>query len=123
MNLKDVQRLLQAEVLTGEELLDRIEIEMVCGSDLISDVLAFTKEKTLLLTGLTNPQIIRTAEMIELSGIVFVRGKKPGDDVIKLAEEHHFPLLLTKFPLYETCGILYSAGLKGCSELDTVGRG
>jgi len=103
--------------------LDQIEIKMACGSDLISDVLAFTKEKALLLTGLTNPQIIRTAEMIELSGIVFVRGKMPGDDVIKLAKEHRLPLLLTTLPLYETCGILYSAGLKGCSELDTVARG
>jgi predicted transcriptional regulator len=123
MNLKDVQQLLQAQVLAGEELLEQTEVKMVCGSDLISDVLAFTKEKTLLLTGLTNPQIIRTAEMIELSGIVFVRGKLPSEDVIELAEEHQLPLLLTKFPLYETCGILYSAGLNGCSELNTVRRG
>lgn len=122
MKLKDVQQLLQAQILTGEDLLDQIEIKMICGSDLISDVLAFTKENTLLLTGLTNPQIIRTADMIDLSGIVFVRGKMPSDDVIKMAEEHHFPLLLTKFPLYETCGILYSAGLNGCSELDTISR-
>ncbi|HBK67541.1 MAG TPA: hypothetical protein DDZ91_02755 [Firmicutes bacterium] len=118
MKLKEVQKLLNAQMLTGEHLLEQIEVKMICGSDLISDVLAFTKEKTLLLTGLTNPQVIRTAEMIDLSGVVFVRGKMPGDEVITMAVERNFPLLLTKFPLYEACGILYSAGLKGCSGLD-----
>src|SRR5690554_5253297 len=117
MNLRKIQQLLGAEVLWGEEILDRIEPYCACGSDLMSDVLAFTKEKTLLLTGLTNSQVIRTAEMIDLSGIIFVRGKRPSQEVIAMGKERNFPLLLTKLPLYETCGVLYSAGLEGCSGL------
>ena len=115
MKLKKIQKLLQAEVFWGEEFLERIEVVTVCGADLMSDVLAFFKEKTLLLTGLTNAQVIRTAEMIDLSGIVFVRGKRPGNDLIEMAKERSLPLLMTTLPLYETCGILYTAGLEGCS--------
>lgn len=115
MKLTEVRRLLEAEVLEGEELLEEVEVMTVCGADLMSDVLAFTKEKTLLLTGLTNPQVIRTAEMIDLIGIVFVRGKRPGEEVIKMAKEKRIPLLLTSYPLYETCGVLYTAGIDGCS--------
>lgn len=115
MNLAAIKRILQAEVLVGEEYLNQVEVLTVCGADLMSDVLAFTKEKTLLLTGLTNNQVVRTAEMIDLSGIVFVRGKKPGPDVLKMAEERRLPLLLTSYPLYEACGLLFSSGLDGCS--------
>ncbi|HHW11728.1 MAG TPA: hypothetical protein GXX33_01790 [Firmicutes bacterium] len=123
MKLIKIQKLLNATVLTGEELLNQVEVKMICGSDLISDVLSFTKERSLLLTGLTNPQIIRAAEMIDLCGIVFVRGKKPGDEVIKMAGERNLPLLLTRLPLYESCGILYNAGLQGCSGLSLATGG
>lgn len=115
MNLAQVKELLRAEVLTGEEKLASSQALSVCGADLMSDVLAFTKEKTLLLTGLTNPQVIRTAEMIDLVGLVFVRGKRPSEDVIAMAKERGLPVLCTKLPLYEACGLLYSAGLPGCS--------
>ncbi|HHZ20570.1 MAG TPA: hypothetical protein GX391_08710 [Firmicutes bacterium] len=115
MNLAQVKELLQAEVLSGEEKLATTHALSVCGADLMSDVLAFTKEKTLLLTGLTNPQVIRTAEMIDLVGLVFVRGKRPSEDVIAMARERGLPMLSTKLPLYETCGLLYTAGLPGCS--------
>lgn len=115
MKLSEVKELLKAEVLAGEDLLNQVEVLVACGADLMSDVLAFTKEKTLLLTGLTNAQVIRTVEMIDLIGVVFVRGKRPGEDVIKMAREKGIPLLLTMYPLYETCGILYAAGLNGCS--------
>lgn len=117
MNLRKIQQLVGAEVLWGEEILDRIAPHYACGSDLMSDVLAFTKEKTLLLTGLTNSQVVRTAEMIDLSGIIFVRGKRPSQEVIAMGRERSFPLLLTKLPLYEACGVLYSAGLEGCSGM------
>lgn len=123
MKLRAVQKLLKAKILTGEELLDQLEVKMICGSDLISDVLSFTKEKSLLLTGLTNPQIIRTAEMMDLCGIVFVRGKTPGDDVISMAAERSLPLLVTDLPLYESCGLLYTAGIQGCSGLQNNFRG
>ena len=117
MKLIAIQKLLNATILTGKELLDHLEVKMICGSDLISDVLSFTKERSLLLTGLTNPQIIRAAEMIDLCGIVFVRGKRPGDDVIRMARERKIPLLVTELPLFESCGVLYNAGLQGCSGL------
>ncbi len=122
MNLREIQKILNAEVLVGEEVLDQIEPRCVCGSDLMSDVLTFTKEKTLLLTGLTNSQVIRTADMIDLSAVVFVRGKKPPPEVIEMARKNNLPLLSTVLPLYETCGLLYMAGLKGCSGLSLTGR-
>lgn len=118
MTLKEVRDILQAEVLVGKELLER-EIYYACGSDLLSDVLAFAKEHALLLTGLTNSQVIRTAEMIDLLGIVFVRGKKAEHSTIELAILKQIPLLSTSLPMYEACGRLYLKGLKGCSEFPT----
>ncbi|MCX7779506.1 MAG: DRTGG domain-containing protein [Negativicutes bacterium] len=119
MKLIDVQKILRAEVLCGGEYLTR-DVEVACGADLMSDVLAFTKEKALLLTGLTNIQVIRTAEMSDLVGIVFVRGKRPGPEVLQLAAAKGIPLLLSDYPMYESCGILYRVGLKGCSEKVTA---
>lgn len=98
MKLSAVQKLLKAKILTGEELLDQIEVKMICGSDLISDVLTFTKAKSLLLTGLTNPQIIRTAEMIDLCGIVFVRGKPPAPMLFPWRRSGLFLYSLPIFP-------------------------
>ena len=115
MNLKDVQRLLDAKVLEGEELLDR-QVENCCGSDMMSDVLAFTKRNTLLCTGLTNMQVVRTADMTELSGLVFVRGKVPDMEIVEAAGEDMLPVLVTEHTLFETCGILYSAGIRGCGK-------
>lgn len=113
MTLEEVAGLLGAEVLTRGADLSKIQVASACGCDLMSDVLAFTKEKTLLLTGLTTPQVIRTAEVSDLVGIVFVRGKRPPGDVIAMAEERGIPLLLTRLPLYETCGLLFSRGVSG----------
>ncbi|WP_371371569.1 DRTGG domain-containing protein [Sporomusa aerivorans] len=114
MKLAQIRKLLDAEVLSGMEWLDR-EVKSACGSDLMSDVLAFTNEQALLLTGLTNIQVIRTAEMSDLAGIMFVRGKRPGPEVIAMAKEMGIPLLLTERQMYEACGILYRDGLAGCS--------
>lgn len=116
MKLSEVQEVLHSEVICGGELLDA-EVLTVCGADLMSDVLVFSKEKTLLLTGLTNIQAIRTAEVGDLVGIVFVRGKKPGPEVIELAKCKGIPLMVTSLPMYESCGILFSNGVKGCSRL------
>lgn len=113
MKLAEVQQALQAEVLCGSEWMVN-EVEMVCGADLMSDVLAFTKEKALLLTGLTNIQVVRTAEMSDLVGIVFVRGKRPGEDLIRLASDKRIPLLVCDCTLYEACGRLYLQGLRNC---------
>lgn len=112
MQIKAVKKLLNAQVWTEEETLD-YEVASACGCDLMSDVLAFAKEKILLLTGLINPQVIRTAEMLDIKAIVFVRGKEPTQDMIDLAKGMGIALLSTQTPLYTACGLLYEAGLKG----------
>ena len=115
MKLKKIRDILNAKVIYGDEYLNK-EINIACGCDLLSDVLAFTKPETLLLTGLINPQVVRTAEMVEISAICFVRGKIPEKATIKLAKEKKIPLLYTEIPMYESCGKLYATGLVGCSE-------
>ena len=116
MILAEIQKLLLAKVYTGLDLTE-IEIKSACGSDLLSDVLTFTKEKTLLLTGLVHPQVLRTVEMLDLVGVVFVRGKEPTQEMIDLAREKGIPLLSTVYPMYEACGVLYQAGLPGNSQV------
>lgn len=113
MKIRDLLEMLEAELLTEPEHLDR-EITCAFGSDLISDILMCTKEPTLLLTGLTNPQVIRLSDMIDLLGIVFVRGKRPPEDLIEMAIERDLPLITTKFTLYKSAGILYNTGLRSC---------
>ncbi len=115
MTLERIKEILSAEVLVGSDAL-QIEISIGCGCDLMSDVLSFVKPGSLLLTGLTNPQSVRTAEMSDIKAICFVRGKKPGRDTVELAKKGGIPLLLTPLPLFEACGKLYNAGLSGCSE-------
>ena len=110
MKLSEVKEILDAKVLTGEEFLDK-EVNSACGCDLMSDVLAFVKDKALLLTGLINPQVIRTAEMMDMKAVVFVRGKTPTEEMISLAEESGIVIMTTELPLYLTCGKLYSNGL------------
>lgn len=111
MKLSEVKSVLEAKVLKGEAFMDRIVLS-ACGSDLMSDVLAFVKDQGLLLTGLVNPQVVRTAEMMDIKAIVFVRGKDPGEDILELAEEARITVMSTEMPLYAACGMLYSAGLK-----------
>jgi predicted transcriptional regulator len=113
MKLKEIIAAIEAENLAGEIDPD-LNVTCAFGSDLISDILMCTKEPTLLLTGLTNPQIVRVSDMIDLFAIVFVRGKKPAADVIEMARERNLPLLSTKFTLYRTSGILYNLGLRSC---------
>lgn len=93
-------------------------VAMACGADLMSDVLAFTHAGTLLLTGLTNPQVVRTAEMAGIQAIVFVRGKYPPPETVALAEQKGIPLLASRYTMYETCGRLYQVGLPGCGLFD-----
>ena len=110
MKLLEVKEILSAEVLTGNENLDT-EVLSACGCDLMSDVLAFVKDQALLLTGLINPQVVRTAAMMDMKAIIFVRGKQPGDDIIELANECEISILSTQKPMYISSGILYSEGL------------
>ena len=115
MLLRDIRFELEAEVLVGEADLD-LEVTMACASDLLSDVLAFTKSESLLLTGLTNPQVMRTVDVAEIKAVCFVRGKRPPPETIELAKERNIPVLCTSLPMYESCGRLYGRGLAGCSE-------
>lgn len=113
MLLSEIKSVLNAEILSGEdcnELNDK-EIKMACGCDLMSDVLAFVKEQSLLLTGLINSQVIRTAEMMDIVAVCFVRGKMPTEEVVELAKEKGITLLKTEYPLYSACGRLYHRGL------------
>jgi len=114
MKVYEVKEILDATVLTGEQFMD-LEVFSACGSDLMSDVLAFVKDQALLLTGLINPQVVRTAEMMDIRVIVFVRGKRPSEDIIRLAEEKEMVLMTTEHPLYIACGLLYKGGLM-CKE-------
>jgi len=116
MTLKEIKKLLQAEVITGDDCLD-MEITSAGGSDLMSDVLAFGKPGILLLTGLSNAQSVRTANIIDAKAIVYVRGKKPDKIGIELAREKGIPLLSTKYMMYTACGLLFSHGLSGVSRL------
>lgn len=112
MKIKDVKRILNAQLWTGEAYLER-HVYTACGSDLMSDVLTFEKEEVLLLTGLTNMQVIETAEQMKIKVVVFVRGKVPADQIIILAHEKKMILLSTQDSLYTACGKLYSGGLVG----------
>lgn len=112
MKIREIVNLLEAEVLYGVEHLDN-DVFSACGSDMMSDVLAFVKDQGVLLTGLLNKQVVRTAEMMDMRCIVFVRNKRPGPDVLELASESGIVLLATAERMYEACGRLYTAGLVG----------
>ena len=121
MTLEEMKDILSAEVVVGSDSMD-IEIRDAFAADLLSDVLAFAKEGTILITGITNPQVVRTAEMLELVGIVFVRGKKPDAETLKLAQIKKVPILSTRYIMFETCGRLFKSGLGGCIESVDDGR-
>ena len=111
MKATELMEALECTLLCGE--LPTEEIEAGCGSDMMSDVLAFSKDKMVLLTGLTNTHVVRTCEMLDVLMIVFVRGKRPGDDVLEMAADRDMTIAMTDYSLYEACGKLYALGLKG----------
>lgn len=117
MDLANVLAVIDGKVISKQVDLST-EVAMACGADLMSDVLVFTHDGTLLMTGLTNPQVVRTAEMAGILAVVFVRGKYPPPETITLAEEKGIPLLASRYTMYETCGRLYSAGLPSCGVFD-----
>ncbi len=110
MDLKGIQDILNAKVITGKGALGK-EIKFVYSSDLMSDVLAFVKPGALLLTALTNSQVVRTAEIADLSAICFVSGKEPQGETLELAKESGIPLLMTNLTMYESCGLLFKEGV------------
>ena len=112
MTLREVQTILDAQLLTGEDLLDRT-VNTACGSDLMSDVLAYVKDQALLLTGLVNQQVIRTAEMMDMVCVIFVRDKEPGQEILDLAREKRIAVMSSPHRMFTSCGLLYQAGLNG----------
>jgi hypothetical protein len=111
MIVQEAVKVVEGQFFSGESL-GGMEIESACGSDLMSDVMAFVKERVLLLTGLVNSQVIRTAELLDIHCIIFVRGKTPTRDMIDMAEEAGIVLGGTKLPMFLACGKLYEAGLR-----------
>ena len=112
MKISKIKELLNASTVCGEELLGS-HVYSACGSDMMSDVLAYVKDQAVLLTGLVNSQVIRTAEMMDMNCIVFVRSKMPTAEMIELAKDCGMVILATDKRMYEACGILYSNGLVG----------
>lgn len=117
MKIKEIAELLNAKILCGEDKIEG-EVHSACGCDMMSDVLAFVKEQAVLLTGLCNPQVVRTAEMMDMRCIVFVRGKMPPADVVALADESGIVVMATDERMYVACGLLYSNGLSGGSVVN-----
>jgi predicted transcriptional regulator len=114
--LSDICELLSCEVYTMREKLPLVEIQFGCASDLMSDVLAFSRSGAILLTGLVTVQTVQTAFIAEIDAVVFVRGKRPSEDVLALAREKEIPVLATPYSMYEACGLLYRKGLPSTME-------
>jgi predicted transcriptional regulator len=116
MKISKMQELLDAKVLCCEENLGK-HVYSAFGCDLMSDVLAYVTDQSVLLTGLVNPQVIRTAMMLDMVCIIFVRSKVPSDEMIQLAKENGIVMMSTEKTLYNTCGLLYANGLVGIKEV------
>lgn len=112
MKIGEIKELLCANTVYGEELFDR-DVYSACASDMMSDVLAFVKDQGVLLTGLVNPQVIRTADMMDMCCVVLVRGKKATEEMAKLAENMSIVLMESEMRMYDACGRLHEAGLGG----------
>lgn len=112
MTIGEIAALLGAEVRCGEDRLG-VEVHSACGSDLMSDVLANVKEQAVLLTGLLNPHVIRTAQVLDVVLIVFVRGKVPTPEILEMAQACGIAVMNAPQTLFEACGILYEHGLRG----------
>jgi len=112
MTIREIKEILDADLIFGEELLDT-EVLGACGSDLMSDVLAYSEGNSVLVTGLNNPQVVRTAEMLDITCIVFVRNKIPTEQVVELAKSKNIAVLATKHLMFSSCGLLYEGGLRG----------
>ncbi len=110
MNLRDLIRIIDGALITSPVKLNR-EIKGGFGADLMSDVLASIQPEAVLVTGLCNPQVVRTAQMSDVAAIVLVRGKQPPDETVRLANEESVPLISTPYGMFEVCGRLHEAGL------------
>ncbi len=120
MKIQQIAELLDAKILCCEDLIDG-SVNSACGCDMMSDVLAFVKDQAVLLTGLCNPQVVRTAEMMDMKCIVFVRGKMPPKEVVELAKDSGIVVMSTSERMYVACGKLYAHGLTGGDTVSANG--
>jgi hypothetical protein len=118
MTLRDIRDILQAEVLCGHDLLDR-DVDIAFACDLISEMLAFAGSHSLLITSLTNPHVLHTAEVMDAVGVVFVCDRKPDEAIIEKASYDNLPLLSTPFLTFKSCGLLFANGVDGCIKGST----
>lgn len=116
MKLSDIQKFLQCQLISTADFDADIDVQFAYASDLMSDILVAVKPGSLLLTGLTNNQVIRTTKVAACSAIVFVRDKKPSPETIELANQYNIPILATKLSMFDACGILFSHGVKGVNR-------
>jgi len=104
MRATEIAQIINAEIIVGKEIAYDLDVETACGSDLMSDVIAFVKERVALLSGLTNPQVLRTADLMDIRLIIFVRGKKPSEEMIQMAREQGIVLMRTHDTMFVACG-------------------
>jgi predicted transcriptional regulator len=116
MKLAEIRRLLDCEVICGEEWLEAIDVESCFAADLMSDVLAFSRAGALLVTGLTSLQSVHTADIADLTAILFIHDKRPGGPVVDVARQKKIPLLTTRRFMFETCGLLFDHGVKAAGK-------
>lgn len=112
MTIREISDTLNAEPLTQDVNWEK-DVHTACGSDMMSDVLAYVKDQAILITGLNNPQVIRTASMMDMVCVVYVRGKQPDAATLSLAQQLDIVVLATEEPMFSACGLLYGAGLRG----------
>ena len=122
MTIREVVKIVDGKVLVGDDRLDA-PVDTACGSDLMSDVLAFVKEKTVLITGLINPHVLRTSEMLDITCIVFARGKMPSEEMLEMAEEIGITVISSPLTTYTACGELYLHGLPGTKRKTGAAEG
>jgi predicted transcriptional regulator len=116
MKLREIINLLQADVLVGDDLIDEIEVDSCFSADLMSDVLGRAHANGIMITGITNPQAVRTADIADIKAVCLVRRKMPEAETLALAKQKEIPLFTTKLTMFEACGILYMNGLRGVAE-------
>ena len=115
MTQRDIAKLLDATFLDASKDIDR-EVKNFCGTDLMSEALAASKAFTTLLTGLCNPQVIRTAEMLDIQTVIFVRGKRPTDEMVSMARDRNIAVMCTADTMYDACGKIYFELHKGGAD-------
>ena len=110
MKIRDIASVVEGSILCSPDAADT-DIASACAFDMMSDVLAYVRDQGVLITGLVNPQVVRTAVMVDIACFVFVSGKRTDADMIKLAENYHIVFFVTDMSTYEAAGKLYAAGL------------